>query len=293
MSDSSYIFNTPREDNREDLRSKNNRRKSSYRSYRVPLKFLILKIVLIVILFALILEIAYYFIVLPLISSAKFTFNIKGNSITEVEAMAMMELTGSEKWGSLDSSKMAFLLRAQPAIEYAEVRKHFPDRVVVDIIERHPVAISFINIGGSSVPLEIDKEGVVFRMGWSSNTALLTIVSGIDFQNPKLGMKMNYKLTSLFNNIDFIAREEPLLLSSISEIKIQEKKYGDYELILYPTQRNIKVLASKELSAKTLNRMMLVLDVINEDRDFPEEELECIDIRGVNVVYKWKETKNK
>lgn len=284
MSDNSYTFNTPKGDTRKEY---------PYKNRRASLKFWLLKIVLIVILFALILEIAYYFIVLPLISSVKFIFNIEGQSITESEAMAMMNLTGKEKWGSLDSSKMAFLLKAQPVVEHAEVRKKFPDKVLVDIIERHPVAVSFANIGGSSVPLEIDKEGVIFRIGWNANTPFLTIVSGIDFQNPKLGMKMSYKLTSLFNNIDFIAREEPLLLSSVSEIKIQEKKYGDYELILYPSHKNIKVLASKEFSAKTLNRMVLVLDVINNNEEFMEDRLECIDIRGVNVVYKWKETKDK
>jgi len=123
--------------------------------------------------------------------------------------------------------------------------------LLVDIIERQPVAVSFANISGEVVPLEIDKEGVIFRVGWNEKVPLLTIVSGLNFHAPKVGMKLSYKLTSLFNKLDVISKTNPILLSGISEIKIREKKFGDYDLIMYPIHTKVKVLTNKD-SCKNL-----------------------------------------
>jgi len=257
-------------------------RHSSESSFRIKC----LQVLLVIILFALILEAVYYFIVLPLTAKAKFVFDLQGTSLSEAEAVAMLGLRGDERWGTLDSSELAASLNSYPLVEAAFVSKKFPDKVMVRLLERHPVAVSFVNVGGKLLPLEIDKDGVVFRMGWQPKTSLLTIVSGLNFKNPKLGMKVNYQLLSLFKRLDFLMREKPVLLTSISEIKIREKKYGDYDLILYPTYKKVKVLTNKELTEKALNRMLLTLDVLS-DEDTVERKIEYIDIRGANIVYKW------
>lgn len=244
-----------------------------------------LQAILVIILFALLLEAAYYFIILPLTARARFIFDLQATSITEAEALAMLGLKGDERWGTLDSSELAATLNSYPIVEAAYVTKKFPDKVMVRLIERHPVAVSFVNMGGKLLPLEIDKDGVIFRMGWRKDTSLCTIVSGLNFKNPKLGMKVNNQLLPLFKRLDFLHREKPVLLTSISEIKIREKKYGDYDLILYPAYKKVKVLSNKELSEKTLNRMLLTLDVISDER--AEKGIEYIDIRGANIVYKW------
>ena len=74
-------------------------------------------------------------------------------------------------------------------------------------------------------------------------------------------------------------------------IKIREKKFGDYDLIMYPIHTKVKVLTNKDFTDKTLSRMMLVLDVVHGEK--VARELEYIDIRGTNIVYKWKELENE
>ncbi len=288
MRESSHVYNSfsSFDPERNFARREETKRRRATGTPPSPLRIKLLQASLIIILFALLLEVAYYFIILPLTARAKFVFDLQATSITEVEVRAMLSLKGDERWGALDSSELASMLNSYPIVEAAYVSKKFPDKVMVRLIERRPVAVSFVNMGGRLLPLEIDKDGVIFRMGWQKNTSLFTIVSGLNFKNPKLGMKVNYQLLSLFKRLDFLMREKPLLLTSISEIKIREKKYGDYDLILYPTYKKVKVLSNKELNEKTLNRMLLTLDILSDEKT-QGREIEYIDIRGANIVCKW------
>jgi cell division protein ftsQ, putative len=274
MSDASYVFDAQK------IYAKTSQSSESFR-------FRILKGALFLIISALIFELVFYFVILPSISNARIMLNLNASSLTEREVVAMMKLNKDAKWINVDARKIEARLMDNALIEKASVSKRFPDKLLVDIVERQPVAVSFANIKGKVIPLEIDKEGVVFRIGWSEKVPLLTIISGLNFQNPKVGMKLSYKLVSLFNRLDAISKTNPILLSSISEIKIREKKFGDYDLIMYPIHTKVKVFTNKDFTDKTLNRMMLVLDIIHGEK--VARELEYIDIRGTNVVYRWKE----
>lgn len=274
MSDMSYVFEMPKTYDKVSQSS-------------ISFRFRILKGLLFLIIFALIFELIFYFVILPSISSARIMLNLQGSYLTEREVVSMMALGKDSKWINIDASKIEERLMSQPIVESATVSKKFPDKLLVDIVERHAVAVSFANIEGKILPLEIDKDGVVFRIGWNEKVPSLTIVSGLNFQNPRIGMKLNYKLVSLFNKLDVISKTNPILLSSISEIKIREKKFGDYDLVMYPIHAKVKVLANKDFTDKTLNRMMLVLDVIRSRKI--SKELEYVDIRGTNIVCKWKE----
>ena len=272
MSDISYVFESQRTQVSQDSDS---------------FRFRILRGFLFLIIFALIFELIFYFVILPSISTARIMLDLNSSTLTEKEVVAMMALARDTKWINIDASKIEERLMNEALIEKAIVNKRFPDKLLVSVVERRPVAVSFANIGGETVPLEIDKEGFIFRMGWNENVPLLTIVSGLNFQNPKVGMKLNYKLTSLFSKLDVISKTNPVLLSGISEVKIREKRFGDYDLIMYPIHTKVKVFTNKDLSDKTLTRMMVVLDVIRGEK--VAKELEYVDIRGVNIVYKWKE----
>lgn len=274
MSDASYVFDAQK------IYAKTSQSSESFR-------FRILKGALFLIISALIFELVFYFVILPSISNARIMLNLNASSLTEREVVAMMKLNKDAKWINVDARKIEARLMDNALIEKASVSKRFPDKLLVDIVERQPVAVSFANIKGKVIPLEIDKEGVVFRIGWNEKVPLLTIISGLNFQNPKVGMKLSYKLVSLFNRLDAISKTNPILLSSISEIKIREKKFGDYDLIMYPIHTKVKVFTNKDFTDKTLNRMMLVLDIIHGEK--VARELEYIDIRGTNVVYRWKE----
>ena len=81
------------------------------------------------------------------------------------ELCALTGLSGNEKWISFDTGAVASQLASNPLFEAVSVEKKFPDRVVITLTERVPVAVSFGTIDGRTVPVAIDKNGVVFRVG--------------------------------------------------------------------------------------------------------------------------------
>ena len=84
---------------------------------------------------------------------------------------------------------------------------------------------------------------------------------------------------------------KPALLSEISEMKIEQKKYGGFDLILYPVRTQVKVRADSTLNEDRLQYMMLTLDVIRElDLSSKIEEL---DVRAGTASYRLRGEANE
>ena len=99
--------------------------------------------------------------------------------------------------------------------------------------------MAFTEVEGRTVPMEIDGYGVVFRIGSPIIKSNLPIITGLTFKSPREGMQVNEKLSQLFVQLDILQKKHPVLLNEISEIKIQPKKYGGYDLILYPVNSRL------------------------------------------------------
>ena len=89
--------------------------------------------------------------------------------------------------------------------------------------------------------------------------------------------------------MDILQKKHPLLLNEISEIKIQPKKYGGYDLILSPVKSRLSVITNKFLTEESLQYMILILDVIKDIN--LEKNIIGIDLRGANAVYIKREVK--
>jgi len=97
-------------------------------------------------------------------------------------------------------------------------------------------------------------------------------------------MKVHKQLVSLFKQLDILQKKAPSLLTEISEITIEQKKYGGFDLILYPVQMQIRVRSDSLLNEGRLQYMMLVLDVVRKlDLSSKIEEL---DIRGGTASFR-------
>lgn len=243
-----------------------------------------LKLLIFIVILVLVLQFTFYFIVLPMTSTAKFIFSVNG-TLTEAELKMIAGLGENLRWSKLNSSKISKKLASYPLIKSASVIKRFPDKVYIEIAEREAVALALTAVNGKTVPMEIDREGVVFRMGKVSNTPLV-IVSGLKFQNPKAGMRINYLLRALFVQIDTLMKKQPLLLSAVSEIQIAQRKYGGYDLVVYPVNSKVKVIIGNILNEETLRYVMLLSDVVRNGNH--AEYLEAVDARGTNAVYIYK-----
>ncbi len=250
---------------------------------RTKRRAIIIKVLIAVIVLALIVELIFYALILPSKSIA--LVKVSGcTKLSSVEIKKMAGLTGKEKWLAINSSTVSKRLIANPLISSVTVQKKFPDKVLINVIEREPVAIAFANINEKTVPMEIDKYGVVFKIGNIDMERKLPIITGLTFNNPRAGMKINSKLSTLFMQLDVLQKKKSLLLNEVSEIKIKTKRSGGFELLIYPIKTRLAILTNKALTEDSLRYMILILDVVKDIG--MDNEIVQIDIRGSNAVYK-------
>jgi cell division protein FtsQ len=228
-------------------------------------------------------ELAFYLVVIPTTSTVRLT--VEGApSVGYDELCSIAGLDGSEKWIRFNTASTAARLASNPLFESVTVEKKFPDRVVISVKERIPVAVSLGVIDGRTVPVEIDRKGVAFRIGRLPAKSTLPLITGLTFENPVPGMRLDSRLRPLLENLADIGAKNPVLLASVSEIKIDEKAYGGYDLVVYPVHTPVRVRTDKALNEDALQYMMLVLDVVkNLDPSIDE-----IDIRAGTVSYRAK-----
>ncbi|MDR3139455.1 MAG: FtsQ-type POTRA domain-containing protein [Treponema sp.] len=172
----------------------------------------------------------------------------------------------------------------------AEVIKRFPDSVRIILEGRKAVALALVPIDGRLHPVFFDREGVVFKIGtgWpepETVAAPLPIISGLAFDQPLLGTRLDPMFHKLFSAVEAIAFSAPELLAAISEIKINRKAYDGYDLTLYPAHFPVRVRLEAELQEDKLRYVLLMLDVIAVQ----ENPVEEIDFRSSTASYTVKE----
>ena len=173
-------------------------------------------------------------------------------------------------------------------VESATVVRRFPDGIRIDVVMRSPVAVALVaTADGRSVPVSIDRKGVVFQIGAGATAggAAGPIISGLLFEDPKPGVRLPAFLHSLIADLSRLRAENPALLDTISEIRVVKKNYDAYELVLYPTYRPVRVRIGSQLNEDALRYMMLLLDVL-ASKGIETDEL---DFRTGTAAYRIKE----
>lgn len=244
-------------------------------------KPVLLRILAVVFTFMLVAEVAFYLVIVPSTSRSRLTIS-GARTVGYDELCSLAGLDGSDKWIRIDSAAVASRLAANPLFESVSVQKIFPDRVSIAVTERVPVAVSFGTVNGRTVPLEIDASGVVFRIGGLDTGCSLPLLTGLTFENPVAGMRLDERLRPLLGQLSDIGAKNPMLLSSVSEIKIEQKTYGGYDLVVYPVHTQVRVRTDRTLNEDSLQYMMLLLDVV---RDLALD-IDEIDIRAGTVAYR-------
>ena len=250
----------------------------------------LLKIVILLILLFLAGDSVYYLFIVPFNATAK--IQVLGiNTILEAELKKAAGLTGAEKWGKIDKDALLHRITSYPLVAEARVVKKYPDKVLIEIIERQPVGILLATVEGRTIPMEIDKTGTVFKIASKKDRQTLPIISGLSFQNIRAGMKVHKQLVPLFKQLDLLQRKNPALMSEISEMKIEQKKYGGFDLILYPVRTQVKVRTDSALNEDRLQYMILTLDVIR--RLDLNAQIEELDVRAGTASYRLRGETNE
>lgn len=243
----------------------------------------ILKKVFLALFILIFLQAVLYMVVIPCLVPAKVYYH--GNSkATTAEITAVLRSMNSKTWMQFKRSRAKALILQIPGIEDCEVRKHFPDKVDITVTERTPVAKLIVETETGSVPIQIDKKGVLFPIKESEafTDSRIPLISGITVNKVQNDMRIPEKYRALIEDIYNIQKLPQNYFAAVSEIQVVQKEYGNYELVLYPINSHIRVLTDRLLTEKALQYMMVTLDIINSF----EPDVAEVDLRYGSVTYR-------
>ena len=212
------------------------------------------------------------------------TIEVQG--FTGFEQPEILHFAGINETSSFISTNVKAVqekLNSHLLVESAVVIKRFPDKLSIFLNPRQAAAAALTNTGSKQVPVYVDRHGVFFKMGDTSNTSNLPILSG--FENPQLNMRLPSGLVPLLASLCEIGSSSPELLAAISEIRIERKAWDGFDLVLFPVHSSIRVRIENNLTDDILRYMLLVLSVFEGNSPKPAE----IDFRSGMGSYRLKE----
>ena len=238
---------------------------------------------LFVILFSLLfIEVAVYFFVVPCLGPVKYKFSGL-NNCSEKELIEVCGNSLDVNYFSLNKSKIRSMISSVSGVEEVKISKRFPDRVYINVIERKPVAVTFVNDGDVTVPIQIDKNGVLFpvKSAVVPDDGSVPIVSGIPVENIPEGMRLPSKYHLLIDQIAELQAKNRIYFAAVSEIHVVPREYGNFELVLFPVKAHLRVLADRVLNEETLQKMLVTLDVVKG----LDSNVDVIDLRYGSISY--------
>lgn len=243
-----------------------------------------LKILIAFLLLCLLGQLCYYIIIIPAHSVPRFI--VSGiETVTSDEVVNMAGIEASAPWSEIDILQINRNLSLYPVFESVNVKKVFPDTISIDVVERKTAVMALISMADRSVPVHIDRNGVIFKIGNNMDMDGAFFISGLNMENARVGDRISPELKNILASLSELQEKYPELCSLISEVKIEKRDYGDYELVLYPVYTPIPVRTKGILTERVLRYIVLVLDIV-EGFDIEIEEL---DFRSGTVAYRSKE----
>lgn len=216
-------------------------------------------------------------VVIPCTAPAKIVYSGL-NMFSKDQFSQLLKTVETANWMQFDSKKAAILISSVPGVEDVVVEKHFPDKVVIKIKERVPVAKTLVNLGNKVQAVQIDKNGVLFPVQKKEilEDTSVPLVTGLPVDKIKNEMRLSEKYRSLMDQISQIKCSKQNYFSKISEIQVVPAEFGSYELVIYPVDSKVKVYTDRSLDEDALKYMMVALDVVNSIEP---------DVRSINLRY--------
>jgi cell division protein FtsQ len=180
------------------------------------------------------------------------------------------------------------------------VSKYYPDRLVINLEGRKALALSLGPLEGHTVPVVLDREGVVIEAGLipgaggagnngknsvEEKLKKLPIISGLVFEDPVPGVRIPVIFRRLLEELENIEKESPDLLAAFSEMRIVRKSFDGFEIILYPVGHRVKVRVGPELNEDLLRYTLLMVDVIGGENSRVKADIDTLDFRTGMASY--------
>jgi len=214
------------------------------------------------------------------------------SGLAQEEIFAAAGITTSSSYISTNVKSVERALMSIPAVQSARVFRQFPGKLLIVLTGRRPVGFTLASLNGRSIPVFFDSQGVVFRIGADRNAEPLPpavpAVSGLVIEDLFLGMRLPAVFLSLFRQLEQIAASAPELLGAVSEVRINQKPFDGFDLIVFPAHGKIKVRLN-ELNEDALRYTLLIVDVLASE----DPGIEMLDFRSSIASYIPKEASSE
>jgi cell division protein FtsQ len=234
-------------------------------------------------------ELAFHLLLAPRLTLRNVVLRSDLNLARE-QVLSLAGLEAGARYFSVDTAEVARRLEEYPAVAKAEVRKVFPDTLHISLRARRALAfLLFQGRDGPSLPLVVDRNGVVFQVGGEAAGWDLPLVSGVELvgEEVRVGLKLPAGLRPLLEDLDRLGREAPELARLVSEVRLVPLAQERYELLVYPVAYRVRLRLGGRLEADSLRSALVILDLL--ERQNLAGRVDELDLRSRDVVYRIKE----
>jgi len=200
---------------------------------------------------------------------------IKGcNKIPEKTILSLAAIEGTPNLFALSLKEIARRVEVHPWIDHVTVRKIFPHRVMIHIVERRPMAILQLE-----EPFYIDSKGVIFSRVEDRDEYNFPFLTGLSRQafdkEPDVAKQM---ITKALEFIKIAAQEKAPPLEEISEIRM-ERTFGIH---CFTQVGGIEVKMGWDHFEEKLRRMSLIWTDLQK-RGITPASIDCTDLKRMVV----------
>jgi len=212
-------------------------------------------------------------------------------ALADDQVLALSGLAGGEHWYSVSPATIEKRLETNPLVRRARVEKVFPDTLRMTVWGRIPAALVLAVSSGRTVPVLVDGDGVVFKIGSSSAEVDLPVISGIAAGDTVLGTALPHAYAPLFSDLAALKQSAPTLYALISEVKVVAPASdvgagAGMDYLLYLTCAPIPIRARGTVDESLLRSALMVIDLLS--RQGVVTTIQELDFRSGDVVYRTK-----
>jgi len=223
--------------------------------------------------------------------------------LSDDEVLALSGIHNGDHWYSISELAIQKRLESSPLVRRANVQRVFPDTVRVTLWGRQPAALVLAAQDGRTVPVLVDEEGVVYRVGATGADLDLPVVSGITAGSVALGAALPTPVRAVFADLRSLRDRAPDLYALVSEVRItasagaqsasggaQSASGGaagfpqDLELLVYLTSARVPIRTRGALDESFVKYALMVIDLLS--RQGVLRDIQELDFRSGDVVYR-------
>jgi cell division protein FtsQ len=210
--------------------------------------------------------------------------------LADDQVLALSGVSGAEHWYSVAPPAIEKKLEANPLVRRAEVVKVFPDTLRMTVWGRIPAALILAASSGRTVPVLVDGDGVIYKIGTSVAEVDLPVISGLTAGDTALGSALPRAYQPLFAGLRALRESAPALYGLVSEVRVVNPPAGDasapaqLDLLIWLTCSPVPVRARGTVDEALLRSTLMVLDLLS--RQGVLQNIQELDFRSGDVVYR-------